>query len=144
MTGLIEIKISTDGGSHYSDLAKNLPNTGSHIVTIPDTPSSRCLIRVKEKGGGGAEDESDGLFTINHPPVFDPIGDKSVTEKSNLNFNVLATDADGDPLIYSAAFLPDGSVFDPLTRTFDWTPTYEQAGDYSVAFLAYDGYDTTT
>jgi hypothetical protein len=56
-----------------------------------------------------------------------------------LSFKITATDADNDPLDYSASDLPDGATFDPGTRTFSWTPRYDQAGEYTVRFEVSDG-----
>ena len=43
-------------------------------------------------------------------------------------------------LIYSASNLPPGASFDPQTRTFSWTPGYDQAGIYpNVHFEVSDG-----
>jgi subtilisin family serine protease/PKD repeat protein len=76
---------------------------------------------------------------LNHVPVLDPIGNKIVDEDKLLEFGVNATDPDGDPLTYSATNLPSGAVFDPVTKTFTWTPTYDQAGTYNVIFTVSDG-----
>ena len=76
----------------------------------------------------------------NSPPIFEPIGDKSVNESELLEFTVNATDPDGDNLTYSASNLPDGATFDNATRIFSWTPTFEQAGTYpGVHFEVSDG-----
>ena len=68
--------------------------------------------------------------TTNRPPVLDSIGDGSVDENSLLEFTISATDPDGNILIYSASNLPDGATFDPGTRRFSWTPSFDQAGTY--------------
>jgi hypothetical protein len=39
--------------------------------------------------------------------------------------------------------LPDGATFDAATRTFIWTPDYNQAGDYQVQFEVSDNSLTT-
>jgi hypothetical protein len=57
----------------------------------------------------------------------------------HLTFTITATDSDNDSLIYSATNLPEGASFDPDTRTFSWTPRYDQAGVYSVHFEVSDG-----
>ena len=67
------------------------------------------------------------------------IGDKSINEGELLEFNISATDPDGDQLVYSVSNLPEGANFDPDTRTFSWTPRYDQAGVYSVRFEVSDG-----
>ncbi len=66
-------------------------------------------------------------------------GPSAVITGYNLTFTVSATDADDDQLVYSASNLPEGASFDPGTRTFSWTPRYDQAGTYSVHFEVSDG-----
>jgi len=76
---------------------------------------------------------------VNFAPVMQSIGAKAVDEGSLLQFIVSATDSDGDPLTYSASNLPSGANFDSGTRTFSWTPRYDQAGVYTVHFEVSDG-----
>ena len=77
---------------------------------------------------------------ISEPPVFDPIGNKSVNEGQLLQFTISATDPEVDPLTYSASNLPSGASFDPSNQTFSWTPDYSQQGSYtSVHFEVSDG-----
>ncbi len=76
---------------------------------------------------------------VNRAPLLDPVGDKIVAEGNLLEFIISATDPDGDSIAYGTASLPSGAAFDPSSRTFSWTPTYAQAGDYSVNFTATDG-----
>ncbi len=73
----------------------------------------------------------------NSKPTLAEIGNKSVSENATLTFSVSATDPDGDPITYSATGLPSGASFSG--RTFRWTPTYGQAGNYQVTFTASDG-----
>jgi hypothetical protein len=64
----------------------------------------------------------------------------AVSEGDLLTFTISATDSDNDPLIYSASNLPPGATFDPETKTFSWTPGYDQAGVYpDVHFEVSDG-----
>ena len=78
------------------------------------------------------------LFTDN-PPVLDSIGDRTVDEGEIINFVVSATDLDSDLLFFSADSLPEGAVFDSLTRIFTWMPDFGQAGVYpSVHFEVCD------
>ncbi len=87
-----------------------------------------------------AEEITITVTNINRPPVLDSIGGKTVAEVNQLKFTLSATDPEGDTLIYSASGLPSGATFDPATRTFTWTPGYDQAGTYSgVRFEVSDG-----
>jgi len=97
------------------------------------------LLKVVTLGG-----ESNGIkVTIsqpNRPPVLNPIGDKTADEGKLLTFNILASDPEGDNLTYSASNLPQGATFNPTTKTFAWSPTYQQAGTYpNVHFEVTDG-----
>ena len=77
---------------------------------------------------------------VNRPPVLAKIGDQSVNEGQTLSFTVSATDPDADPLTYTISNPPKGATFDPATRTFTWTPDYDQAGNYpKVLFSVTDG-----
>ena len=82
---------------------------------------------------------------MNRAPVLAAIGDRSVDEAATLSFTVSATDEDGDTLTYSASGLPTGATFDAGTRTFSWTPGYDDAGAYTgVVFYVTDGEETQT
>ncbi|MBM7557587.1 tandem-95 repeat protein [Halanaerobacter jeridensis] len=75
---------------------------------------------------------------INDTPVLTAIGNKSVDEGELLEFIVSASDIDGDDLSYSAK----GDVvdkFDSSTQTFSWTPSSEDAGNYSLTIDVSDG-----
>jgi hypothetical protein len=74
----------------------------------------------------------------NHAPVLDPIENQFVKEGQKLLFTVSGHDDDGDALIFSATQLPQGSSFEPLQRSFQWTPGSGQAGAYYVQFEASD------
>lgn len=78
-------------------------------------------------------------FAVLSIPVFDPIADQTVDEGQLLTFTVNATDADSDPITYTAANLPRGAAF--ANREFSWTPDYKQSGDFVVTFTADDGND---
>ena len=78
----------------------------------------------------------------NQAPVLDPIGSQVVYETANLNIVVTASDPDGDLPSLSASGLPLNATFiDNLdgTGTFDFTPGYDQSGDYPITFKAFDG-----
>jgi PGF-pre-PGF domain-containing protein len=87
----------------------------------------------------GTTDSELMTITINNvdrKPELATIGNKIVDENSTLMFTLSATDADGDDITYSASSLPDNSVFDSVSGTFEWTPLYNQSGIYDVEFIA--------
>jgi hypothetical protein len=80
------------------------------------------------------------VTNVNQAPLLAAIGDRVVGETSTITFTVGAFDPDGDPLTFSASSLPPGASFNPATRVFTWTPTYEQSGPYfGVTYAVADG-----
>lgn len=80
-----------------------------------------------------------GPIYKNHPPVLKAIPAQSVDEGKILAFGLSATDSDYDTLTFSAANLPDGAALNAATGDFSWTPSFTQAGVYSIQFAVTDG-----
>ena len=78
------------------------------------------------------------VINVNRAPVLAFIGNKTGNELSLLEFTISATDADSDPLTYSATGLPAGATFTPSNKTFSWTPNSTQSGTYPVQFQVND------
>ena len=78
----------------------------------------------------------------NRPPVVNPVAAQTVDEAVELTFNVTATDPDETTPQLQAVQLPGEANFvdnGDGTGTFTWTPTYDDAGEYTAIFRAYDG-----
>lgn len=91
---------------------------------------------------GGYDDRDDLVFQVgssNQAPTLDPIGNRAGQENAPLTFTISASDPDDAALTYTADPLPTGAAFDATTRTFTWTPTFDQAGDYPITFTVSDG-----
>ncbi len=79
---------------------------------------------------------------VNVPPVLATIGPKSVNAGANLNFGTSASDPNSTIPTMTAVNLPTGATYTNNlngTGTFNWTPTFAQAGSYNVTFIASDG-----
>ncbi len=66
--GNVKIEYSLNGGTSYTDIAASAANNGSYLWTVPNTPSSNCLVRISEAASGKPSDVSDAAFTIAPPP----------------------------------------------------------------------------
>jgi hypothetical protein len=92
-----------------------------------------------------------GFYTLpNRLPVF-AINPSSLpiegSEGQAITFQVVnVSDPDGDSVTVSVdeTTLPQAASFDSNTLTFAWTPSFDQAGDYSVTVKAGDGKDIAT
>src|SRR5207244_9573873 len=78
---------------------------------------------------------------INQAPVLAAIGNKTVDEGTLLTFTATATDPDlpANTLSFSLdPGAPAGASINSATGTFSWTPTFFQAGTYSVTVRVTD------
>jgi hypothetical protein len=76
------------------------------------------------------------IMTHNKPPVIYKIDDKTVAENQKIQFKVRGYDPDGNPVGFSADFIPEGATFNQADTTFSWTPTFEQSGKYDGIVLS--------
>ncbi len=78
----------------------------------------------------------------NQPPVLATIGSQSTTEGVLLSFGVSASDPDANVPALTTSALPGTAAFvdnGDGTGSFDWTPSFTDAGTYQVTFYADDG-----
>jgi hypothetical protein len=75
-----EIDYSYDSGANWYDVADLSGNPGSYGWTVPNTPSTTCLVRVYAYDGAGNQgfDASDVYFTIEGAPPETPMFVESI------------------------------------------------------------------
>ncbi len=150
---VLTLQGSDPDGDALTYSATNLPDGASF------DPTARTVTWTPRDGQAGSykptftvsdgqlQDSTSPQITVdhlNHPPVIDPIADRTITEGSPLSFIVTAHDPDGDTLAYGSSALPDNAVFDTNSRTYQWTPARGQAGQYTMTFSASDGQYTVS
>ncbi|MCP4215752.1 MAG: hypothetical protein GY765_13950, partial [bacterium] len=64
--GNVAIEYSTDNGAGWDIITPSTTNDGFYPWTVPNLPSTTCLIRISD-GVSGAADISDAVFTILEP-----------------------------------------------------------------------------
>jgi len=67
-TGNVKIEYSTNGGTDWTPIVSSTEDDGTHPWTIPDDPSTDCLVKVSDAADGDPSDVSDAPFTISTPP----------------------------------------------------------------------------
>ncbi len=131
-------------------------------------PATRTFTGTPGPGDGGTVRvtvmASDGTVTVSDefvlmvtvrntaPVVANPLADQEVMIDVPFTYVVPAdafTDADGDPLAYTAAtrdggLLPGWLTFDPATQTFTGTPASSDSGPVFVTVTASDGTATVS
>jgi hypothetical protein len=142
---------SDPDGDAVSYSAENLPagatfNPSLRLFNwIPDfevTENTRvCAVTFSISDGLAADSETItiNVTNVNRAPVLEAIGAHTMTEGDSFNLVISASDPDNNALTYTANGLPEGSVFTPSTRSFNWIPGNDQAGSYQVTFSVSDG-----
>jgi len=77
-------------------------------------------------------------YPWNRRPDLVDQADTTIAENQHVTFTLEASDPDGDSIAFASPDLPGGATLDPVTGVFEWTPSYQQAGLYTVTFIATD------
>jgi hypothetical protein len=113
---------------------------GSSLSWTPTYEQSGEYTIQLSLSDGKLSDSKSVVLTVNHvnrPPSLEPIEPKMIDENKPIEFKIIANDPDKEDAgkyTLSAVQLPQGAVFTPETATFTWTPTFEQAGAYTITF----------
>jgi hypothetical protein len=136
--------LSALNGPAHSSFVDSGNGAGSFLFTPDFTQTGIYNVTFKAAdtlGGVDSEVVQITVNNVNHAPVLDSIGPKSVNEGETLSFRVHATDADLDSLILSALNGPAHSSFVDSGNgagSFLFTPDFSQTGIYNVTFKAAD------
>ena len=66
----VNIEYSVDAGTNWAELIYNIPaSTGQYIWTIPNAPSTSCLVKIYDSGNPSISDVSNGVFSIQSPGI---------------------------------------------------------------------------
>jgi hypothetical protein len=129
----IALYYSTDGGSSWITIDEDEPNDGVYPWTMPNTPSTRCRVRViaYDDADSTGEDISDSDFTIRdcEPPtvsVIDPDGGEEWCVGSGHDILWSASDNLGATKIVSLYYSTDAGA--------SWIPIDENELNDSVYY----------
>ncbi len=113
----------------------------SWTPTAAQVGTQSVTVQVND-GNGGSDSQS---FTItvdaipNSAPTIDSTPVTSATEGAAYSYDVNASDADGDTLVYSLTTAPAGMAIDTSSGLISWTPNTAQVGSQSVTVQVEDG-----
>ena len=135
---------------------QDLQNNSGTVTWFPEFDQSGDYVATFTAtdgyGAGAAAQTTVTVRNVDRPPVVSAPSVLTIDENETANFDVTATDPDGQPLTnFGAAPLPQGASFTTnaaLTGgTFVWTPGFGDAGTYPIVFTArsdVDGSVTTS
>lgn len=116
--------------------------TFSWKPTYDQAGSYTVTFEVKDPAGLTDRKEMNiSVINVNRAPSIQVVERVEGKENEPITFTVSGSDPDKEDtgkLVFSASNLPEGATFDTGTLTFSWTPTFDQAGDYTVVFKVVD------
>ncbi len=132
----------------WATLTDNGDGTGSLVVNPQPGDRDDYLVTVTARettGEGKLEEQVQFVLQAtsdNEPPLFAPVFDAVLVPGVTFTLPLFVTDADQDPLTFSAAGLPDGTTLTESSiygeATFEWTPTAADLGEQMVSFIVED------
>ena len=152
-------------GMHYVLLADPYHGTKSLVAAYRDDgtqlPEENAWLTRKEATGGSAEyglslfdHTASSYYTLvfgldvpgNEPPVIQFISDQTVVAGSTLSFLIEVSDPNRTIPQVTASPMPNGATlvaeqtdYDLSRYAFEWKPSADQTGTYTVVFRADDG-----
>lgn len=105
------------------------PAVGRYVFTLEATDST------------GAVATSSAIVRINNLPVAELLPDQQLAWGSSFQFQLRATDADGDALVFHANSLPEGSSLS-ATGLFSWR-SVSPVGSHHLVWVASDAYGSS-
>ena len=144
----VAVAASDADGDPLTYSASGLPaglaiNTSTGRISGTPTAAGKSTATVAVSDGRGGSDTDNFTWTVvpappvNNPPVLSSPGNQSGTVGVAVSLVVAASDADGDPLTYSATGLPAGLAINTSTGRISGTPT--AAGTSTVTVAVSDG-----
>lgn len=124
----VDILLSTDGGVTYNTIVSNIPNNGSYILTVPNTPAPYCRLMVAPT--------SNHFFAINSMDfAIDYTVNTTCTQyPSSSNLGITITD-NGSSFTQSHVInISDATTVSNVNIGVDITHTY--IGDLAIAILS--------
>jgi YD repeat-containing protein len=126
---------------------------GAHVVTFGVTDGHQTVTQAVTLT----------VLNVNGPVKFERLGDFRYIEGQSISLRIAANDPDhryapanylpdgssestglfAPTLVWQHTALPAGASFDPDSQLLTWTPTYQQAGEYSISFTVMDDGDGT-
>ncbi|MBI5184179.1 MAG: VCBS repeat-containing protein [Nitrospinae bacterium] len=120
------------------------PATGLITWTPGSTQAGDHRIVVGTRDPKGGADSQSFIISVdsgapgaNHPPAITSTPISHATVGSSYSYQIMAGDADGDPVTYTLSMAPQGMNIDPASGLITWTPA--AAGESRVTLYARDG-----
>jgi len=114
-------------------------DTFEYDIGFNDSGNYKLLITVSDGYSNTSKEIILNILDVNRPPQLAMIGNLSIDEDVYFSYDVNATDADGDSIIFS----DDTVLFDidPLTGLISFTPKNSDIGSYLINISATDNKD---
>ncbi len=116
------------------------PDTGLLTWDSPIAGNYKVVVGVVDAGGLGAAQGFNLTARVNNAPVIRSAPMLTATPGSAYSYDIIASDPDGDRLVYSLeqASLNKGITLDTLGR-LRWNPTTSNIGTHSIVLTVNDG-----
>jgi len=121
----------------------NISNNGKleWIPTFDQEGDYQIIVSVSDDSLTATDTTHISVKGINRAPQFISVFDDSmnIDENTLLELQFIAEDSDSDNILYSLYESPEFALLNDTSGELSWTPTFEDAGVYSLLIIATDG-----
>ena len=132
-SNFVNIEYTYDNGITWHTIASVTENDGTHLWTVPETPSNQCRVRISEYNNPSVFDESNANFTIAYPwiNVTAPNGGQVWKGCSSQTITWSHAGTSGTFRIWYS--LNDGATWSSITTTssssYNWSQVVDSPSD---------------
>jgi len=100
-----------------------------------DAGARQQVVAVTASAGGATVQDTIQVTAASRPILTVP-GKQAIRFGAPVRFTIGTLDAGEQPVQLTAAGVPAGASFDPVSGRFEWVPSTAQAGKYQIDFIA--------
>ncbi|MBW6461816.1 MAG: hypothetical protein K0B07_02110 [DPANN group archaeon] len=119
----------------------SIESVTENLITLTSTPNWNGQETITIHASDGQYEVTDTfkitINPVNDAPTIATITAMSVYERDKISLTPIAIDIDNDPLTYYTN--NSNLIWNTTSASFDWTPTYNQSGNYTVNVTVSDG-----
>lgn len=120
--GDVKIKYSSDNGGNWTTVTSSTANDGIYSWTVPNSPSSQCLVKILEASDSSTFDTNDSTFSITSIPP------EIALNRDKLNFGSDTTGVVTSPQTFLITNDGGGQLNWNITADVSWLSVYPTSG----------------
>ena len=89
-SGNVRIEYSTNNGSTWTGIISSTPDDGNHQWSVPNTPSTNCLVRISDTDGSPTDQSNAAFAIVRSYLTITPVNQNVLSSSGTVSFDVVS------------------------------------------------------